>query len=96
MATQAFLRFFGEVTVQVRAGNRDIQLLCCNGSGLKFTLDERSNAEVMSVSSKLPLLKVENHFVAGYDAITAYARLRVRHFLWQNIPHFSVLEILIF
>ncbi|XP_055334632.1 metaxin-2-like [Paramacrobiotus metropolitanus] len=46
--------------------------------GLKFVLDERSNAEFISVSGKLPLLKVENHFVAGFDAITAYARLRIR------------------
>ncbi|OWA52137.1 putative Metaxin-2 [Hypsibius exemplaris] len=46
--------------------------------GLRFTLDERPNAEFMSLTSKLPLLKVDDHFVAGFDAIVAYARLRIR------------------
>lgn len=45
----------------------------------RFTFsDERHNAEFMSLTNKLPLLKVDNHFVAGFDAICAYARLRVR------------------
>lgn len=46
--------------------------------GLNFTLDERPNAEYMSVTAKLPLLKVDDHFVAGFDAISTYARLRIR------------------
>ena len=52
--------------------------------------DERPNAEFMSLTNKLPLLKVDDHFVAGFDAIASYARLRVSNITMISLCFFSL------
>jgi hypothetical protein len=76
LATQAFLRMHGLRFVLGELPHDPIITQPRQRTQCSFS-DERANAEFMSLTSKLPLLKVDDHFVAGFEAIVSYARLRV-------------------